>query len=631
MPLREMDAGEFVRRFKNKMDKNEDSKFVFFLGAGCSISSGIPAAGGLVKTWLPRVKKLVTDDETDYEDWATKYYSGYAGTNASLFYGNVINDLCLTFEGRRREIERLTEGRDPTFGYAVLAKLMSHKDYGRKCNAVLTVNFDDLVADALYLYTHKKPLIISHDSLVGFVRLTRTRPLVIKLHGDALLEPRNTESETSQLPEQVKYVLKNFLSETGLIFVGYGGNDKSIAEILNQLPEGSLPWGIYWIGNEIPENNIGEWLKKRNAIWVKHRDFDELMFLIWNEFNFDHPDGERFDKLLDTYNQTFDKLKKRLEGKPESEIGGFSVALEKASEKPTNVWSYLFALKQLEKINPDLAESLYKEGVTKYPQNAALLGNYAFFLSKIRKDYDNAEVYFKKFLEIEPENAVNLADYAFFFLFEIRKDYDNAEVYFKKSLEIEPENAGILGNYAIFLYKIRKDYDKTEEYFKKSLEINSMDARHLGNYANFIFSTRKDYDTAEEYFKKSLEIKPDNAVHLGNYAGLLLAKGDANGFDVLLKAIKFAEVPQNDDLLLECQFYKYAHFADSSSRADALNRIRELLLNGIRSPGWDLSENVKRAIEDVHPHPEFLTQLSKVISDEIDIKELDKFEEWKEK
>jgi len=303
-----MDAGEFVRRFKNKMDKNEDSKFVFFLGAGCSVSSGIPAAGGLVKTWLPRVKKLVTDDESDYEDWAVEYYSGYDGTNASLFYGDVINDLCLTFEGRRREIERLTEGKDPSFGYAALAKLMSHKDYGRKCNAVLTVNFDDLVADALYLYTHKKPLIISHDSLVGFVRLTRTRPLVIKLHGDALLEPRNTESETSQLPEQVKDVLKNFLSETGLIFVGYGGNDKSIAEILTKLPDdSSLPWGIYWIGKDIPENDIGEWLKKRNAIWVKHRDFDELMLLMWKEFNLDHPDETRFEKLIGTYNQTFDR------------------------------------------------------------------------------------------------------------------------------------------------------------------------------------------------------------------------------------------------------------------------------------------------------------------------------------
>ncbi len=262
-PLREMDVEEFVRRFKNKMDENEDSKFVFFLGAGCSVSSGIPDAGELVRNWLPRLKRLKTGDDNDYEDWAKEHYQGYDGTNGSLFYGNIINDLFKTSVGRQREIERFTEGKDPSFGYAVLAKLMSHKKYGRNCNAVLTTNFDDLVADALYLYTHKKPIIISHDSLVGFVRTTRMRPLVIKLHGDALLQPRNTESETSQLPSRLKEVLNNFLYETGLIFVGYGGNDKSIAEILNQLPEGSLPWGIYWIGDTIPENNIGEWLKKR--------------------------------------------------------------------------------------------------------------------------------------------------------------------------------------------------------------------------------------------------------------------------------------------------------------------------------------------------------------------------------
>jgi len=113
--------------------------------------------------------------------------------------------------------------------------MMTFEDIGRHCNVVQTVNFDDLIADALYLYTQKKPLVISHESLSGFVKITRTRPLIMKLHGDARLDPKNTEKETQGLAENVRKVLKNLLHETGLIFIGYGGHDESIAEILTEL------------------------------------------------------------------------------------------------------------------------------------------------------------------------------------------------------------------------------------------------------------------------------------------------------------------------------------------------------------------------------------------------------------
>ena len=94
----------------------------------------------------------------------------------------------------KREIERLCDGRFPAFGYAVLASLMAMD--GGRFNIVLTTNFDDLVADALYLFTAARPLVIHHESLANFIRPTRTRPLVVKLHGDHRLSPQNTFEET---------------------------------------------------------------------------------------------------------------------------------------------------------------------------------------------------------------------------------------------------------------------------------------------------------------------------------------------------------------------------------------------------------------------------------------------------
>jgi NAD-dependent SIR2 family protein deacetylase len=69
--LREIGAEEFVRRLRNLMEEVDDCKFAFFIGAGCSVSSGIPAAGALVKRWLPRLKKYKTGDDDNYEKWVT--------------------------------------------------------------------------------------------------------------------------------------------------------------------------------------------------------------------------------------------------------------------------------------------------------------------------------------------------------------------------------------------------------------------------------------------------------------------------------------------------------------------------------------------------------------------------------
>jgi Tfp pilus assembly protein PilF len=43
------------------------------------------------------------------------------------------------------------------------------------------------------------------------------------------------------------------------------------------------------------------------------------------------------------------------------------------------------------------------------------------------------------------------------FLTNIRKDHDQAEAYYKKSLELEPDNAIVNNNCAFFLTNIRKN------------------------------------------------------------------------------------------------------------------------------------------------------------------------------
>ncbi|HEX2187245.1 MAG TPA: hypothetical protein VHG51_00030, partial [Longimicrobiaceae bacterium] len=120
MSLRRISADEFARRLK-ATSREPDKRFAFFLGAGCSVSSGIPAAGALVRDhWLPRLKALAAPHHVG-DGWVREEFPGYdAGMPASC-YGPVMERLFFLPEERQREIERLCDGKFPGFGYATLA------------------------------------------------------------------------------------------------------------------------------------------------------------------------------------------------------------------------------------------------------------------------------------------------------------------------------------------------------------------------------------------------------------------------------------------------------------------------------------------------------------------------------
>ncbi|MEJ2069270.1 MAG: tetratricopeptide repeat protein [Syntrophobacterales bacterium] len=207
-----------------------------------------------------------------------------------------------------------------------------------------------------------------------------------------------------------------------------------------------------------------------------------------------------------------------------------------------------------------------------------------------------------------------------------KSDPNRAKSIYEEGLKQFPDHPDLLGNYAVFLKNIRKDYEAAEEYYSRALEADPKDANNLGNYAVFLKNIRKDYEAAEEYYSRALEADPNHANNLSNYAGFLLGRGDSEGLKFLKQALKKAE---KEPLLLECLFYRYAHDPDPKARQKSLDRIKELIKTGVRSPGWNLEDNVTRAIQDGHPEPQFLESLAKVIADEMSEQELEKFEVWK--
>ena len=256
---------------------------------------------------------------------------------------------------------------------------------------------------------------------------------------------------------------------------------------------------------------------------------------------------------------------------------------------------------QYTKKDSDEAEKYYKKALELKPEDANINGNYAVFLKDIKKDSDEAEKYYKKALELKPESAAINVKYAHF-LKDIKKDSDEAEKYYKKALELKPESAAINVKYAHFLKDIKKDSDEAEKYYKKALELEPENTATNGNYAIFLQQIKRDNNEAEKYYKKILELDPEDAVINGNYALLLLQRGQLNEAKKFIdKAFHYNQLYEQEELKLELWFYRYACFYEDYP--ESKEQVTRLLNDGIRSPGWNLTDLVEK-VKEMH-HPEY--------------------------
>ncbi|MFH0957455.1 MAG: tetratricopeptide repeat protein [Pseudomonadota bacterium] len=660
-PLRTITLEEFPRRLKLTTEET-DKRFAFFLGAGASVSSGIRAAGDLVKLdWLPRLRDVSAPHRKDLNIWAKEEFPDYNSEHPSAIYGPVIEKLFLYPEERQREIEHQCEGRFPSFGYAVLASLMALE--GGRFSVALTTNFDDLIADALYLFSQARPLVIHHESLASYIRPTRTRPLIVKLHGDHRLSPHNTAIETETLKKSIEKQVRNLLNDRGLIFIGYGGNDKGIKKMLEDLPSEALPLGVFWASREEPGGLIRPWLESRGAVWVKKGDFDEVMLLVRDVFNLPHPDRKRFEEIFSKYTETYDTLSRRIislsDTAPDAPV--LKDAIKRTDESFSDEWAVITMARRQQKTAPEQAQTIYLKGLEQFPNSASLLMEYAKFLADMRMDYNKADKYFQRALVVDSNNPVHHANYARF-LSDFRKDYDGAEKYYQRALAANPKRSITLRSYANFLWSIRKDYDKAEEYSQRALAADPSNSASLIYYANFLWNIRKDYDKAEEYFQRALTADPNNAgilgnyatfhhaqenfskaeeyyrralaenpaltVILGNYAGFLLANGRRQeGLKTLEEVLHSSDLPQQPTLEVECWFYALAH-RSLEDQDEALRNLKRVLIAGARSPEWNFKPNIRQAKNEAKPDVPWLEKLAAVISEGADIRILDEWAKW---
>ncbi|SJL31545.1 hypothetical protein PGIN_84-3_01549 [Porphyromonas gingivalis] len=501
-------------------------KFCFLIGAGASISSGIPSGAKLAWNWLQQIKEDC--DGEDFEDWKIeiKMPDQHIEERVGEFYPEIYEKRF----GHAPEtgydyIRGLMEGREPSLGYLILANIMVRE----KHNVVITTNFDNLLEDAIRTYTKEKPFIAGHEALADYVPKRSDRPIILKLHRDLFLQPFSDQLNTDILQAAWESILGKFLSDYHLIVLGYGGNDGSLMNYLLKL-KNRKP--IYWcVRNADKATSKSLWntlspkakrLLKNDGYLVPIDDFDRFMYDCYAALGYKFLEGiEKIEKpksiheILKPNYARIESIQTQLRQLSQTEEELSKESFQSIKSFLPDSWMWILKANQEKDI--EKKDKIYREGIAKYPQDANLLGDYANFLCDIRHAYDQAESYYKKALEADPNHANNLGNYALF-LQDIRHAYDQAEGYYKRALEADPKDATALGNYAVFLKDIRHAYDQAEVYYKRALEADPNHANTLGNYASFLHTIRHAYDQAESYYKKALEADPNHANTLGNYA-----------------------------------------------------------------------------------------------------------------
>ncbi len=270
----------------------QGAPFSVFVGAGASISSGLPSAEICVWEWkrsifltnnpglenqfnelsLPGIRRRI-------QHWLDSR-GIYPSEGSGEEYGFYIQECFPIADDRRRYFQDKVRSARPHIGYQLLCQLAE----SGLVKSLWSTNFDALAARAAASF-NLTPLEVGIDSQQRIRPPTRGELLCISLHGDYRYDAlKNTPAE---IQEQEANLLQSLIDETQttpMIVVGYSGRDQSVTDALNTAVTTSGSGTLYWCGfhQEDPPDHIEALIRRardhgRQAHFVPTHGFDDLM------------------------------------------------------------------------------------------------------------------------------------------------------------------------------------------------------------------------------------------------------------------------------------------------------------------------------------------------------------------
>ena len=472
MSYEELTLSGFVKEMKEVSSGPHPRKFCFVLGAGASKSSGIKSGQELVNIWE---QDLLERNREAYLEW--KGQLGINDTNKYEFYSQYYEKRFKKAMDGYNYLEKLMQSAKPSIGYVMLSYILTHT----KHNVVITTNFDHLIEDAVNYYEDEIPLVIGHESLAHYITKQINRPMIIKIHRDLLLDPKNRSSELNVLHDNWKKALDIVLSEYYPIFIGYAGNDHSLMDYLIQnsdlfSKEGIFPYWMVYKTDKMSEKVL-EFLNKSNGYLIEHNGFDEVLYLLGDKFDYQLPSKEDFisdaKKRYKMLSDSIDTFTEVLSDQKEMNQEEYNTTDDKSDDASEVKQAIQNITSQTE------SQSLFREAVIlessaryleameifqrligKDSQNARYHAWLGLILHKMGR-YEEAQRETKRALELEPDNAAYHNSLGVT-LHEMGR-YEEALREKQRALEQEPDNAKYHNSLSVTLHEMGRYEDALDE------------------------------------------------------------------------------------------------------------------------------------------------------------------------
>lgn len=271
---------------------NRGRPVCLLLGAGASISSGMPSAQRCIWEWKQDI--FVTNNPTLRESvgelslpgtrqriqrWLDQRgnYPAACDPDEYSFYAK---ECYPTGQDRRVFFQSYVAKAKPHIGYRLLPLLAK----AGLVRSVWTTNFDGLVSRASAVAN----LICIEIGIDTAHRVERPQAegelRVISMHGDYRYDDlKNTEPELQQQEAGLRTELLHELRDYDLVVLGYSGRDTSIMDVLRQVYTGTTPCRLFWcgFGSDVPAPVKALIATARaagkNAFYTASEGFDDLI------------------------------------------------------------------------------------------------------------------------------------------------------------------------------------------------------------------------------------------------------------------------------------------------------------------------------------------------------------------
>jgi tetratricopeptide (TPR) repeat protein len=128
------------------------------------------------------------------------------------------------------------------------------------------------------------------------------------------------------------------------------------------------------------------------------------------------------------------------------------------------------------------------------------------------------------------------------------KDYENAELYLSKALEIFPNSRNTKHNLAL-IYDIKNEWEKSDQLYLELIDADSLDAQAFNNYAYSLVERNENIELALELSKSAIIISPTSAPYLDTIGWIYFKM---NRLDEAIKYIKDSlSIDKNNPIIRE--------------------------------------------------------------------------------